>query len=222
MADSMLFLSQDFAEYFFDTNTEIKNFTKKDIKRMFKEYLDFADLSDAESSMLFQTLIDFSDFCGNKGIKLDFFKEHLIKNKEKIFNSWMEECEDLEDNPLDSVASDEFINNFDVYYNMMRFEEKNKKIEKRDTKEIIDFLEKTHKLMKNTFEKSLEIRKNDPGLSDEEYLAKLDKAVNKEYGEDLFAKTPNPDDLTKLVFSLPKEQAKKFFQSAGAFQSQAT
>lgn len=213
MAGAMLTLSEDFPKFFFDNNIEIKNLEKKDIKKLFDEYLDFIGLSEAECSMLFQILMDFCEFCETKGIDIRSLKEHLIKNKQDIFEYWAcDEEEITKSNSFNKMAPEEFIKNFDIFYNMMNLEKRKKNLEKTDAKEIIDFLEKTHRLMKVTFEKSLEIRKNNPGLNDEEYLARIDEKVNKEYGKELFSNVPNADDITKLVFSLPKEQARQFFE----------
>ena len=203
MAEEMLCLADGFLEYIEEKG--VKDLNKAKIRKFTMEYLGYSDLSTAEASMLFQTLIAFCDFAAGKGMDCGFFKEQLLKNKENLYDCWTEEPKI--ENSLPKIDPKEFIENFDAYYSMAKMMRGNKKV---DILKTIDFLEKTQKLMQVTFEKSKEIRKNNPSLSEEEYLERLDEEIDAEHGKELFAETPNPDDLFETVFSLPKEQARKF------------
>ena len=219
MAESMIELSEDFQDFFLNNNIEVENFRKKDIKKLFAEYIDFMGLNDNECPMLFQTLVDFCEFSKTKGIDIGFFQQHLVKNKEEIFDIWM--CHDYDNplgnmdkgnNPFDDVDTDEFIENFDEYYEAMSFEIRKNKTEESGKKDALDFLQKTHKLIKLGFEKSLEIKENNPGLSNDECLAKIDKEFPNNYKKEFFPHNPNSEGMMRTIFSLPKEQVKKFFQ----------
>ena len=207
IADDMLMLLDDFSNFFFENEIGLKDFKKGHVRALFEEELCYDDLNQAEASMLFQTLIEFCDFVSKKGIDISFFKSYLLKNKFGIYEDWTEEEEFEASSP--KMDPTEFLDNFDAFYAMAKMMKGRKKI---DLSKTIGFLEKTHKLMQLTFEESQKIRQNNPHLSEKEYLKRLDDEVDAKYGKELFANIPSPDDMPDIIFSLPKEQARKFIE----------
>ena len=202
MAEEMLPLFDEFTIFFEKENLGVARFTKKKIDTLIDNYLDFEGLSDGECSMLFQTLLDFCDFCIGKKIDYKFFKTFLEKEKEALYGWWSEEETFFSEDDFPEINPDDILENFDHFYEILKIQVKDKKL---DIPKIIKFLEITRSHIVHSYTTSQEIRKKYPDLSEEEHLQKVEEIVLKEpVNVDEFK------DIEKTMFLLPKEQAKKF------------
>lgn len=202
MAEDMLSFFDEFTIFFEEENLDVARFTKKEIDTLIGDYLDFEGLADGECSMLFQTLLDFCDFCISKKINYEFFKTFLEKEKDTLYHWWSEEEPLFSEDDFPEINPDEILENFDTYYKFMKLQIKNQKL---DIPRILDFLQTTYDIMILGHNKSQEIRKKYPDLTEEEYIKKFEQAIEKEQiTKDDFR------DIEKTIFLLPKEQVKKF------------
>ena len=202
MAEDMLSFFDEFTIFFEEENLDVARFTKKEIDTLIDNYLDFEGLSDGECSMLFQTLLDFCDFCISKKINYKFFKTFLEKEKDTLYDWWSEDESLFSEDDLPDINFDEILENFDSFYEIMKLQVKNKKL---NIPRILDFLQTTYDMMILGHNKSQEIRRKYPDLTGEEYTQKFERAIEKEQvAKDDFG------DIEELLFLLPKEQVKKF------------
>lgn len=202
MAEEMLPLFDEFTIFFEEGELDIDKFTKKEIDTLINEYLNFEGLSDGECSMLFQTLIDFCEFCTSKKINYGFFKSYLEKEKYGLYGWWGEDEDLFSDDNFPDINFDEILENFDPFYEIMKLQVKNKKL---DIPKLVEFLEITRNRIVRSYTTSQEIRKKYPDLNEEEHLQKVEEIVLKEpVNVDEF------EDIEKTMFLLPKEQVKKF------------
>ena len=202
LADSMFHLTDEFQQFFFENEIQLEDFKKEHLPELFKDYLNFEELSWTEASVAFQLLIDFNEFCQGENLNCQFFKDHLLNNKNVLFYQWTEGDDQLKEERIKKVLDD-----FDSYYDELQ----SGKNDKGDINKVLNFLENIHRFTKVSFEKSLEIKEQQKDLTDEEYLEAVDKAVEKELGNEMVDINLNPEDFTQLVLALPKEQTKKFF-----------
>ena len=202
MAEDMLSFFDEFTIFFEEENLDVARFSKKKIDTLIDNYLDFEGLSNGECSMLFQTLLDFCDFCMGKKINYGFFKTFLEKEKDRIYDWWSEEETFFSEDDFPEINPDDILENFDTYYKFMKLQIKNQKL---DISRILDFLQTTYDMMILGHNKSQEIRKKYPDLTEAKYIQKFEQAINKEQvAKDDFS------DIEKTIFLLPKEQVKKF------------
>lgn len=204
IAEIMQSYCSDLEEFFDENELAPEKFSKNHLKEFVEDWMDYVDMTEAECCILFQFLIDFCSFCKEKGINYDFLKEYLLKNKKKLFNR-------REKNELSSEIMNpkELLENFDAYYALMRLSRKDNKLE---FDKLIDFLEKTYELMKISFETSMDIRKKNPKLSDEEYSFMVDEEINKKHGKRLFKDIPQPEKFFEMISQLPKDSSKKILE----------
>ncbi|MFH1849448.1 MAG: hypothetical protein ABH879_04650 [archaeon] len=208
MADSMFALTEDFPIFFYENEIMVNELSQENIKELFEDYLNYDELTEAESAMIFQLLIEFCNYCKEKNIDVEFFRKYLLKNKSMLFEQWQYFEEDGEENTSDAMDP-EFLDNFDEMYPALKIAMKGKK---PDISKIKDFLEKTHKIMKSTYEESVKIRKENPDINDAEYNKKLEEVIIKKHGKVFADFNQSPDEIMQTVVSLPKETAKKFFE----------
>lgn len=202
MAEDMLSFFNEFTIFFEDENLDVARFTKKEIDTLIDNYLDFEGLSDGECSMLFQTLLDFCDFCMDKKINYGFFKSFLEKEKDALYGWWSEEGTFFSEDDFPEINPDDILENFDHFYEILKLQVKDKKL---NIPKIIKFLEITRDHIIRSYTTSGEIRKKYPHLTEEEHLRKVEEIVLKEP-----VNVDDFKDIEKTMFLLPKEQAKKF------------
>ncbi len=160
---------------------------------------------DAENIMLFQLLVDLCDFCTGKGIDLSAVKEHLLLEKTQILRAWQEEAFEEEE----EVDAEDLLKDFDTYYPLIVRPAGKGKQSSRNIGKMADFIEKTHDWMRFVFEKGLEIREGNPGITEAEYL----KLLEREYkGKRHGPPEVSADELRETSLSLPKEQLRKWIK----------
>jgi hypothetical protein len=205
VAESMLFYLQDFQQFFEEEELSIADLKEEHIPEILNDYLDYDDLTQAEASMVFQTLVDFCDFCIAKDIDYSFFKKLLLNNKEDILDEWEEEFQLERNNALDEsfedITTQEMLSQFEMVYPFI------KKNMKQDIGKSIAFCEEMVKEMKTTFDISRNLRKEFPELSQKEH----DKKLKERTTEVLGPEKPFTPKRMESMFAVPEEKAKKFF-----------
>lgn len=204
MAEDMLSFFDELTIFFEEENLDVNKFTKKQIDTLVEDYLDFEGLTDAECSMIFQTLIDFCDFCISKKINYNFFKRYLEEEQYELYEWWGEE-ELLfpEEDDFPEITSDDIMENFDSFYNIMKLTSKK---EKADIPNILRYLENLYDISQTGYETAQKLREKFPDITEEELAEECLKAIDK--------KLMPPyefENIEKSALLLPREQAKKFY-----------
>jgi hypothetical protein len=208
MADDMLCFFDDFVDFFDNEKIKPSEFNEAHYDYLFETYLDYMGLSDAEFSMAFQILINFCDYCTAKDIDMSIFKDYLIKEKENLYEYWIDEGDDevIDTIPegFDDINPHEILENFDSYYEVMKLSLKNKQM---DNKQIQKNLENIYDFLHTGFTISTILRKEKPTISEEELQEEVGKKIDEKGIQFIL-----PDDTWVDMFSLPKKQSKKFME----------
>lgn len=208
MAEDMLCFFDDFVDFFTNEGIKPSEFGEEHFDFLFETYLDYVGLTDAEFSMAFQTLIDFCEYCKNKDIDMSAFKDYILEKKENLYEYWTDEYEDemFDELPEDfaDIKPTDILENFDSYYEVMKLSLKNKAM---DLKEIQGNLEEIYNFLNSGFTISTELRKDNPTISDDELQEEVSHRL-----EEQGIQFCIPDDIWVGMFSLPKEQSRKFME----------
>ena len=209
MAEDMLCFFDDFKDFFIDEEITLNDFDTSCFDTLFENYLDYIGLSDAEFSMAFQTLIDFCEYCISKNIDLSAFKEYLLKEKESLYEHWTEEDynSEFDDEFLgdfEDITPDEILEKFDSYYDVMTHSLKNKQM---DVKEVQSNLERLYNFLNIGASLASKLREEKPTISEYELQKEVEKRLDEKDAQLLMS-----DDIWISMFSLPKEQSKKFME----------
>jgi hypothetical protein len=207
MADDMLMFFDELVFFFEEKKLRVDRFKRDMIETLINEYLDFEGLSEVECSMLFQTLIDFCDFCTGKKINYDFFKRYLEEEKYNLYERWSYQGALFSEEDLDTAA-EAIVENFDPFYEFMQQYVK-KKVpnvsETPDVSEVIEFLETMQGHIIRSFTMSQELCEKYPDLTEEEYLQMVEELVL-----DGLHDIHRFRGFDEAMFFLPKEQVKKY------------
>ncbi len=199
MADEMLLFFDAFSEFFYEKDIDIDKLTTEHIKPLMNGYLNIQGLQLAEASMLFQTLIDFCNFCTTKNINYGFFKKYLLNEKNMLYGWWTFGNENLPE-----IDTKEVMDDFDALYNSMRSQAKG---QTTDIDTILDFLEKAYDFLQQAFTVSLELRQKHPELTEQEHIRRVEAAVSEEP-----VQLSDFKNIQNSIFLLPKKQAKKLVE----------
>ncbi|MFH1014243.1 MAG: hypothetical protein V1769_07060 [Thermoplasmatota archaeon] len=208
MAESMLEFYRDFKNFIITEDIDLTNFDMSFLDELFDEYLDYIGLTDAEFSMVFQMLIEFCDYCNSKNIDLSLFKNHLLNQKETLYEYWTEgDDEELLDDFPDEffdMKPEYILENFDRYYDIMKLGMTNKTIA---IKKIQSDLEGIYAFLQTGLTVSSELCENNPKISKKELQKNIEKKMNTVNFPLLTS-----DDIIDSMFSLPKKQSKRFME----------
>ena len=198
MADDMLSFFDDLTLFFTEQHIPVTDFSKKHIDRLMTEYLNYEDLTDAECSMAYQTLLDFADFYLKINSDAAFFKDFLEKQKKTIYDYW---CFD----PEAESKFKEFFNNFDMLYAVEQPEMQNKK---PDFNEAISFIDDLHHVLDTIRTLVAEAKKTTPTITEDELQKTIQETLTKQ-----IQKIPFKECSEDTLFSLPKPLAKRFVET---------
>jgi hypothetical protein len=197
MADDMLSFFDDLTLFFTEQHIPVTEFSKKHIDRLMTEYLNYENLTDAECSMAYQTLLDFADFYLKINSNAAFFKDFLEKKKETIYDYW---C-------FDTDAENKFqelFNNFDMLYAMEQPEMQHKK---PDFNDALCFIDDLHCLLDTIRTLAVETKKTNPIITDDDLQNTIQERLTKQI------KNISINDCSEeTLFSLPKPIAKRFVE----------
>jgi hypothetical protein len=197
MADDMLSFFDDLAMFFTEQHIPVTDFSKKHIDLLMGDYLNYEGLTDAECSMAYQMLLDFTDFFLKKNSDAAFFKDFLEKQKETIYDYWLLD--------MDSESKfQELFNNFDMLYAMEQPEIQNKK---PDFNDALCFIDDLHCLLDTIRTLTAEAKKTNPIITDDELQKTIQETLTKQ-----IKKVPINECSEETLFSLPKPIAKRFVE----------